>query len=172
MMNNLNDFFEYFAGGGFQITLTVLVVAVILVFLVLMMYVPVLTRKIFPKFGYAKYSNYLPFGTVFNDNSMQLTDGSLIRVYRVAGLQTSMQDDATKEKFLDLDTAFYAKKGNGYPKICFLCEYDAIKSKGGHITGHNLLTTIWGGMRRMKIQTMNLTSRRYNASMTSGVARG
>lgn len=46
------------------------------------------------------------------------------------------------EKFLDLDTAFYAKKGNGYPKICFLCEYDAIKSKGGHITGHNLLTTI------------------------------
>ena len=102
MMNNLNDFFEYFAGGGFQITLTVLVVAVILVFLVLMMYVPVLTRKIFPKFGYAKYSNYLPFGTVFNDNSMQLTDGSLIRVYRVAGLQTSMQDDATKEKFLDL----------------------------------------------------------------------
>ena len=101
-MNNLNDFFEYFAGGGFQITLTVLVVAVILVFLVLMMYVPVLTRKIFPKFGYAKYSNYLPFGTVFNDNSMQLTDGSLIRVYRVAGLQTSMQDDATKEKFLDL----------------------------------------------------------------------
>ena len=102
MMNNLNDFFEYFAGGGFQITLTVLVVAVILVFLVLMMYVPVLTRKIFPKFGYAKYSNYLPFKTVFNDNSMQLTDGSLIRVYRVAGLQTSMQDDATKEKFLDL----------------------------------------------------------------------
>ena len=102
MMNNLNDFFEYFAGGGFQITLTVLVVAVILVFLVLMMYVPVLTRKIFPKFGYAKYSNYLPFGTVFNDNSMQLTDGSLIRVYRVTGLQTSMQDDVTKEKFLDL----------------------------------------------------------------------
>ncbi len=102
MMNNLNDFFEYFAGGGFPITLTVLMVAAVLVFLVLMMYVPVLTRKIFPKFGYAKYSNYLPFGTVFNDNSMQLTDGSLIRVYRVAGLQTSMQDDATKEKFLDL----------------------------------------------------------------------
>ena len=101
-MNNLNEFFEYFAGGGFPITLTVLVVAAVLVFLVLMMYVPVLTRKIFPKFGYAKYSNYLPFGTVFNDNSMQLTDGSLIRVYRVAGLQTSMQDDATKEKFLDL----------------------------------------------------------------------
>ncbi|TBX06314.1 M20 family peptidase [Clostridium perfringens] len=52
------------------------------------------------------------------------------------------RDFYVREKFLDLDTAFYAKKGNGYPKICFLCEYDAIKSKGGHITGHNLLTTI------------------------------
>lgn len=52
------------------------------------------------------------------------------------------RDFDVRQKFLDLDTAFYAKKGNGYPKICFLCEYDAIKSKGGHITGHNLLTTI------------------------------
>lgn len=52
------------------------------------------------------------------------------------------RDFDVRENFLDLDTAFYAKKGNGYPKICFLCEYDAIKSKGGHITGHNLLTTI------------------------------
>ena len=102
MIENLNGFFEYFAGSGFPITLMVLVLASLCLFLVLMMYVPALTRKIFPKFGYAKYSNYLPFGTVFNDNSMQLTDGSLIRVYRVAGLQTSMQDDATKEKFLDL----------------------------------------------------------------------
>ncbi len=102
MIQNLNGFFEYFAGGGFPITLVILVLASLCLFLVLMMYVPALTRKVFPRFGYAKYSNYLPFGTVYNDNSMQLTDGSLIRVYRVAGLQTSMQDEATKEKFLDL----------------------------------------------------------------------
>lgn len=102
MIHQLNEFFEYFAGGGFPITLTVLVLASLCVFLILVMYVPVLNRRIFPKFGYAKYSNYLPFSTVYNDNSMQLTDGSLIRVYRVAGLQTSMQDDAAKEKFLDL----------------------------------------------------------------------
>lgn len=102
MMENLNGFFEYFAGSGFPITLMVLVLASLCLFLVLMMYVPALTRKVFPKFGYAKYSNYLPFGTVYSDNSMQLTDGSLIRVYHVAGVQTSMQDDATKEKLLDL----------------------------------------------------------------------
>lgn len=45
-----------------------------------------------------------------------------------------------KNNFLDLDTSFYASKGTGYPKICFLCEYDAVPNEG-HLTGHNLLTT-------------------------------
>ncbi len=98
----MNGFFEYFAGSGFPITLVILVMAVVFTFVVLMMYLPALTRRIFPKFGYKKYSQYLPFTTVYNDNSMSLTDGSLIRVYSVAGVQTSMQDGPTREKFLDL----------------------------------------------------------------------
>ena len=101
-MNNIKGFFDYFAGSGFPITLTVMAMIVICVFLVLLMYIPVLTKKVFPRFGYAKYANYLPFKTVYKDNSMSLEDGSLIRVYRIAGVQTSMQDDETKEKFLDL----------------------------------------------------------------------
>ncbi len=98
----MNNFFEYFAGGEFTVTTTIMVMMVLLVFLGLMMYVPALTRKIFPKFGYAKYANYLPFKTVYSDNSIELTDGTLIRTYRVQGVQTSMQDDETKAKFLDL----------------------------------------------------------------------
>ncbi|GFP77928.1 M20 family peptidase [Clostridium fungisolvens] len=43
--------------------------------------------------------------------------------------------------FLGLSTSFCATKGSGYPKICYVCEYDAIK-EAGHITGHNLLSTI------------------------------
>lgn len=43
--------------------------------------------------------------------------------------------------FLGIDNAFIAKKGSGHPQICYLCEYDAIKNEG-HVTGHNLLTTI------------------------------
>ena len=103
----MNNFFEYFAGGNFTITTTVLVMVVLAVFIVMMMYVPALTKRIFPKFGYAKYANYLPFKTVFTDNSIELTDGSLIRAYRVQGVQTSMQDDKTKEKFLDLRTQLF-----------------------------------------------------------------
>lgn len=106
-MNNIEGFFDYFAGSGFPITLTVMAMVVICVFLLLLIYVPTITKKIFPRFGYAKYANYLPFKTVYKDNSMSLEDGSLIRVYRIAGVQTSMQDDETKAKFLDLRTQLF-----------------------------------------------------------------
>ena len=98
----MDGFFNYFAGGGYSITMTVLVMAVVFVFIVLMMFLPALTRRIFPNFGYMHYAQYLPFKRVFNDDSLELTDGTLVRVYRVSGVQTSMQDDATREKFLDL----------------------------------------------------------------------
>ena len=98
----MTDFFNYFAGSGFPLTTIIMVMVVIFVFIIMMMYLPVLTRKIFPNFGYARYSQYLPFQTVYNDNSIGLINASLIRVYRVQGVQTSMQDDETKAKFLDL----------------------------------------------------------------------
>lgn len=46
-----------------------------------------------------------------------------------------------ENNFLDLKTSFRATKGSGYPKVCFLCEYDAVPEQG-HLTGHNLLSTI------------------------------
>ncbi len=48
---------------------------------------------------------------------------------------------AVQKNFLDIDNAFFAQKGTGHPKICFLCEYDAIENEG-HITGHNITATI------------------------------
>lgn len=46
-----------------------------------------------------------------------------------------------KENFINIPTAFYAQYGDGHPKICFICEYDAIENEG-HITGHNLISSI------------------------------
>lgn len=103
----MNGFFEYFAGGSFPITITIMAMAVVFVFVLMLMYVPTLARRIFPRFGYSNYASYLPFKTVYTDNSIELTDGRLLRVYRVAGVQTSMQDEATREKFLDLRTALF-----------------------------------------------------------------
>ena len=101
-MTNFSEIFNYFAGTGFPITITVMALLALVLFTVLLIYIPTLTRRIFPRFGYAKYASYLPFETVYNDNSMSLTDGSLIRVYHVSGIQTSMQDNDTKAKFLEL----------------------------------------------------------------------
>lgn len=49
-------------------------------------------------------------------------------------------DFEIEKNFLDLKTSFYASKGLGHPKICFLCEYDSVPNEG-HLTGHNLLTS-------------------------------
>ena len=103
----MNGFFEYFAGSGFPVTTMIMVIAVIFIFVVLMMYLPTLTRRILPQFGYKRYSRYLPFRTVYNDDTLELSDGVLLRVYRVAGVQTSMQDAATREKFLELRTQLF-----------------------------------------------------------------
>lgn len=51
----------------------------------------------------------------------------------------SKYDFNVESNFLDLSTSFCATKGSGYPKVCFLCEYDAVPGEG-HLTGHNLLT--------------------------------
>ena len=106
-MTNFSEIFNYFAGTGFPITITVMALLALVLFTVLLIYIPTLTRRIFPRFGYAKYASYLPFDTVYNDNSMSLTDGSLIRVYHVSGIQTSMQDNDTKAKFLELRTQLF-----------------------------------------------------------------
>jgi len=103
----MNDIFQYFAGGQFPMTMTILGMLVLFVFILLLMYVPALSRRILPRFGYAHYANYLPFKTVYTDDTLELTDGALVRVWHVAGIQTGIQDDATREKFLDLRTSMF-----------------------------------------------------------------
>ncbi|MBE6063537.1 MAG: M20 family metallopeptidase [Clostridium butyricum] len=46
-----------------------------------------------------------------------------------------------EHNILNINNSFIAKKGNGHPKICYLCEYDAVEDYG-HITGHNLVTSM------------------------------
>ena len=100
----MEKLFAYFAGNNDSMILTFVIISmcVLLVFLVLLMYIPVLVKKVFPKFGYVQYSDYLPFNRVYNDNSLSTTDGSLVRVYKIAGIQTNIMDDKNKEKLLDL----------------------------------------------------------------------
>ena len=122
------EFFKYFAGNGFSntITLTIMAVAVIFVFIVLLMYVPTIVKHVFPKFGYKHYAEYIPFNTVYTDNSIELNDGCLIRVYSVAGVQTSMQTDEQREKFLDLRAQLFNQIHDPNVILRFFTTRDAV----------------------------------------------
>ena len=100
----MEKLFSYFAGNTDSMILTLVIIsmAVVFVFLVLLAYIPALTKKIFPNFGYTKYSDYLPFNTVYSDDSISVNDGSLVRVYKIKGMQTSMMNNENREKMLDL----------------------------------------------------------------------
>ena len=100
----MEKLFNYFAGNTYSMTLTLFIIAmsVVFMFLLLLVYIPTVTKKFFPKFGYTKYSDYLPFSKVYSDDSLLLNDGSLIRVYKIDGIQTSMMDGRNREKMLDL----------------------------------------------------------------------
>ncbi|URZ18215.1 amidohydrolase [Clostridium felsineum] len=47
----------------------------------------------------------------------------------------------TLTNYLDVNTAFFSQFGEGHPKICLICEYDA-DINYGHIYGFNAKTTI------------------------------
>ena len=153
----MNDFFQYFAGGGFPITTIILVMAVVLVFIVLMMYIPALTRRIFPKFGYANYAQYLPFKTVYTDNSMTLTYGIIIRVYKVAGVQTSMQDDATREKFLDLRSQLFNQIRDPNVVLRFYMVRDAVDENTDYEFDQPVLQKIYDKWREQGLRIFDNT---------------
>ena len=100
----MEELFNYFAGNNDSMIfiLVIISMAVVLIFLLLLAYIPAITRKIFPKFGYVKYSDYLPFNNVYSDDSLSTDDGSLVRVYKIRGIQNNIMDDKNREKFLDL----------------------------------------------------------------------
>ncbi len=124
----IDGFFGYFAGGGFSetMTLTIMAIAVIFVFIILMIYVPTIVKHVFPKFGYKHYYQYIPFQTVYTDDSLELSDGCLVRVYAISGVQTSMQTDEQKEKFLDLRAQLFNQIHDPNVILRFFTTRDAV----------------------------------------------
>lgn len=163
----MNDLFGHFAGGEFPLTATILVMAVVFVFIFLLMYVPALTKKIFPKFGYARYSSFLPFKTVYTDNSMTLTDGSIIRVYRVSGVQTSMQDSEQRAKFLDLRTQIFNQIHDPNVVLRFYTIRDAVSENTDYEFDQPVLQKIYN---KWKAQGLKIFSNNYYIVISVGGA--
>ena len=127
----MDKLFNYFAGNNDSMTLilVIMAMAVVLVFICLLFYIPVLTKKLLPKYKYAKYSDYLPFDKVYNDDSLSMTDDSLVRVYKINGIQTSMMDDKNREKLLDLRTQLFNQIQDTNVNIRFFTIRDKINEK-------------------------------------------
>ncbi|MFA7188046.1 MAG: hypothetical protein WC137_01050 [Alphaproteobacteria bacterium] len=99
----MNSFFSFFVSDLSSPIMLVMFGAILLFVLVLYLYSSVLSKVVLPKFGYRKYSDYLPFSSIYSDNAtIGLLDGSVVRAYEIAGIQTSMHDETTKKKFLEL----------------------------------------------------------------------
>ena len=165
-MNTNSGFFDYFAGSSdFPITVTVLVMLVVVVFIALMLYLPILTRKIFPKFGYARYSEYLPFSGVKKDNVLQISDGSYVRVYQLDGVQTSMQDDTTREQFLDLRASLFNQIRDPNVILRFFTTRDAVNENMNYEFHQPTLQAIFN---KWKNQGLKIFNNNYYIVMSVG----
>ena len=145
----MQGFFQYFAGGGFSttMTLTVMVVSVIFLFIIFMMYVPTVAKYVLPKFGYKSYAKYIPFQTVYTDNSLELTDGALVRVYSVSGVQTSMQTDEQRTKFLDLRAQLFNQIHDPNVILRFFMVRDAVAETTNYEFNQPVLQKIYNKWR-------------------------
>lgn len=139
----MKDFLSFFTGSGIPITSFILVMAVVFIFVVLMLYIPTISLWIFPKFGYKKYANYLPFKSVNSANYIKLVDGSLVRVYRVSGAQTSMQDEKKREQFLDLRSQLFNQIRDPNVTLRFFTIRDKAENKTDYEFGQEVLQKIY-----------------------------
>lgn len=155
----MEEFFNYFVGNSNSAILTfvIIVLSVLLVFIGLLIYLPVLTRKILPKFGYARYSEYLPFSTVFDDNSILINDGSLIRVYKITGIQTSMMDENNREKLLDLRAQLFNQIQDPTVYMRFFTTRDLMDEKTNYEFHQPVLQKIYDKWNNQGLKIFNNT---------------
>ena len=153
----MEKIFDYFAGSINSMTLNLVVVAmfVILTFIILLIYIPILTKKFLPEFGYAKYSDYLPFDKVYSDNSLSITDGSLVRIYKIKGVQTSMMDNENLGKLLDLRAQLFNQIQD--PSVClrFFTIRDKVDEKTNYEFDQPVLQKIYDKWNNQGLKIYN-----------------
>ncbi|MCL2757714.1 MAG: hypothetical protein FWE64_00120 [Alphaproteobacteria bacterium] len=94
---------HHFVNDNLPMTPLILGAVLLLLFIILLMYSGLISKVIFPAFGYKKYFQYLPFDSILADGvTIRLRNGTMVRAFKFEGIQTSMKDDKEKEKLLDL----------------------------------------------------------------------
>ena len=155
----MEKLFSYFAGNNDSMVLTLVIIsmAVVLAFLVLLMYIPTITKKVFPKFGYTKYSDYLPFDAVYSDDSLSCVDGSLVRVYKIQGVQTSFMDDKNREKLLDIRAQLFNQIQDPDVHLRFFTIRDFVNEKTDYEFDQPILQKIYDAWNSQGLKIYNNT---------------
>jgi len=103
MNHYMDGFFEIFTKSDFVMTNILFAGLLVLTFFVLLLYLPLLSKVFFPSFGYKKYSDYLPFEQIMPDGlTVKLKDGSLVRAFRIPGVQNGMKTDAELTRLFEI----------------------------------------------------------------------
>ncbi len=149
--------FNYFAGNSNSMALTLVIIAmsILLVFIILLAYIPAITKKILPEFGYAKYSDYLPFKGVYKDDIISLTDGSLARAYKINGVQTSNMDEDNRGKLLDLRAQLFNQIQDPSVHIRFYTIRDKVDEKTNYEFHQKTLQKIYDKWNNQGLQIFN-----------------
>ena len=155
----MEQIFNYFAGNSASTDLifATVVMSAFLVFLILLMYIPTITKRFFPKFGYIKYSDYLPFDKVYNDDSLSVTDGSLVRVYKIKGIQNNVMDDKNREKFLDLRAQLFNQIQDPSVYLRFFTVRDFVDEKRNYEFDQKTLQKIYDKWDNQGLKIYNNT---------------
>ena len=135
---------SFFVSDIFPMTPFVLALTVLLFFLILLLYTPLITKFVLPMFGYRKYSNYLPFKSILDDTiTARLQNGALIRVYKLAGVQTSMHDTVTRAQFLDLRAQLFNQINDSNVTLRFFTIRDDAEDKTDYEFDQQVLQMIY-----------------------------
>ena len=155
----MEKLFSYFAGNNDSMTFTLVIVSicVIVVFLLLLVYIPTIIKRVFPNFGYLKYSDYLPFDNVYNDNSLSVKDGSLVRVYKIRGIQTNVMDNENREKMLEMRAQLFNQIQDPDVYLRFFTTRDFVDEKTNYEFDNDVLQAIYNKWNNHGLKIYNNT---------------
>ena len=97
------NIFSFFIHPDFLEQNLLFVGLLVVSFFLLFFYTPLLSRVFLPKFGYKKYSKYMPFDEILDDNkTIKLKDGTLVRAFTINGVQNSNMDVNQNQQLFEL----------------------------------------------------------------------
>ncbi|MDR2685980.1 MAG: hypothetical protein LBB23_04380 [Rickettsiales bacterium] len=108
----MENLINVFTANSDYITLLSVMGGLFTLFILFLLYASVLSKILFPKFGFLRYGNYLPFMNALEDDiTITLKNKHYARIYKISGVQLAMQDENKRAQYFDLRSRFLNMAG-------------------------------------------------------------